>query len=62
MLSTGAYHYSMSSNYNRYPRPPVVFVYRGQADLVVARESYADLVRNDLIPARMQQAAHKLAE
>ena len=52
----------MSSNYNRYPRPPVVFVYRGQADLVVARESYADLVRNDLIPARMQQAAHKLAE
>lgn len=62
VLSTGAYHYSMANNYNRFTRPPVVFVYRGQADLVVARESYEDLVRNDLMPARMQRAAHKIAE
>lgn len=51
VLSTGAYHYSMASNYNRFPRPAVVFVRQGRADLVVARESYEDLVRNDLLPA-----------
>ncbi|MGI6588523.1 MAG: diaminopimelate decarboxylase [Peptococcia bacterium] len=50
---TGAYNYSMSSNYNRLPRPAVVLVKQGQADLIVARETYQDLVRNDLIPARL---------
>ncbi len=50
---TGAYNYSMSSNYNRLPRPAVVLVKQGQADLIVARETYADLVRNDLIPERL---------
>jgi diaminopimelate decarboxylase len=54
MLSTGAYHYSMSNNYNRFTRPPVVFVRDGQADLVVAGESYEDLVKNDMVPDRMQ--------
>lgn len=52
--STGAYNYSMSSNYNRLPRPAVVLVKDGQADLIVARETYQDLVRNDLIPARLR--------
>lgn len=52
---TGAYTYSMSSNYNRLPRPAVVLVNKGQAELIVARETYADLVRNDLIPARLKQ-------
>ena len=51
--STGAYNYSMSSNYNGLPRPAVVLINQGQADLIVARETYADLVRNDLIPARL---------
>jgi diaminopimelate decarboxylase len=59
VLSCGAYHYSMSNNYNRFGRPPVVFVRDGRADLVVARESYEDLVRNDSIPARMQEQPKK---
>ena len=47
MLATGAYGYSMASNYNRNPRPAVVFVENGESHLVVKRESYADLVQND---------------
>lgn len=45
---TGAYGYSMASNYNRIPRPAVVFVEDGQHQLVVKRESYEDLVKLDL--------------
>ena len=48
VLVTGAYNFAMASNYNRLPRPPVVFVKDGKARLVVRRESYADLVRNDI--------------
>ncbi|MBA3361743.1 MAG: diaminopimelate decarboxylase [Acidimicrobiia bacterium] len=44
---TGAYGHSMGSNYNKVPRPPVVFARNGDARLVVARESYDDLIRND---------------
>ncbi|AMV60829.1 Diaminopimelate decarboxylase [Pediococcus damnosus] len=47
ILATGAYGYSMASNYNRNPRPAVVFVENGQSKLVVKRESYEDLVRLD---------------
>jgi diaminopimelate decarboxylase len=47
VLSTGAYGYSMASNYNRLRRPAVVFVRDGIADLVVERETYEDLVRHD---------------
>lgn len=61
VLSTGAYHYSMANNYNRFGRPPVVFVRDGQADLVVARETYENIVQNDCIPARMQRSACKEA-
>lgn len=50
VLATGAYNYSMSSNYNRLPRPAVVWVKDGNARLVVQREDYQDIVRNDLIP------------
>ena len=49
---TGAYGYSMSNNYNRIPRPAVIFVYNGNADLVVERESLDDIVKNDLVPER----------
>jgi diaminopimelate decarboxylase len=45
---TGAYGYSMASNYNKVPRPAVVFVRDGQARPVVRRETEADLVRLDL--------------
>ena len=48
VLVTGAYNYSMASNYNRIPRPPVVFLSQGKDELAVRRESYEDLVRNDL--------------
>ncbi|ANK59415.1 diaminopimelate decarboxylase [Loigolactobacillus backii] len=48
MFTTGAYGYSMASNYNRNPRPAVVFVENGHAQLVVKRESFADLVHLDL--------------
>ncbi len=48
VLVTGAYNYSMASNYNRIPRPPVIFVRDGQARIVVERETYADLIRLDL--------------
>jgi diaminopimelate decarboxylase len=48
VLSTGAYNYSMSSNYNRLPRPAVVMVNNGQDRLIVKRETYEDLIRNDI--------------
>ncbi|MBU3090492.1 diaminopimelate decarboxylase [Clostridium sp. CF011] len=48
MLTTGAYNYSMSSNYNRLPRPAVVMLKAGNSRLVVKRETYEDIVRNDL--------------
>lgn len=48
VLTTGAYNYSMSSNYNRIPRPAVVMVRDGVSRIVVKAESYEDLVRNDI--------------
>nr|MDQ2725601.1 diaminopimelate decarboxylase [Actinomycetota bacterium] len=45
---TGAYGHSMASNYNKVPRPPVVFVSEGRTRLVVGRESYDDLVAQDV--------------
>jgi diaminopimelate decarboxylase len=44
---TGAYGHSMASNYNKVPRPPVVFVKDGDARVVVRRETFADLTRLD---------------
>ena len=48
VMSTGAYNYSMASNYNRIPRPPVVMVDGGKSRLVVKRESYEDITRLDV--------------
>lgn len=47
MLDTGAYGYSMASNYNRNPRPAVVFVENCKAKLVIKRESLEDLIHLD---------------
>jgi diaminopimelate decarboxylase len=47
VFCTGAYGYSMASNYNRLPRPAVVFVEQGQHRIVIKRESYEDLIRLD---------------
>ncbi len=48
VLATGAYNYSMSSNYNRLPRPAVVMVNGDTSRVVVRAETYEDLIRNDL--------------
>lgn len=53
VLATGAYNYSMASNYNRLPRPAAVLVNEGQASLILERETYADLVRQDRLPERL---------
>ena len=47
MLATGAYGYSMASNYNRVPRPAVIFAENGKAQEVIKRETYADLISHD---------------
>ena len=48
VYTTGAYNYSMSSNYNRFLKPAMVLVKDGKAKLILKRESYEDLTRNDL--------------
>lgn len=50
ILSTGAYGYTMASNYNRNPIPAVVLVNKGKSQLIVKRQSYDDMLQNDLIP------------
>lgn len=47
-LTTGAYHYSMASNYNRIPRPPVVMLNKGGSYLAVRRETFDDLISLDV--------------
>ncbi|GMA63112.1 hypothetical protein GCM10025859_35520 [Alicyclobacillus fastidiosus] len=47
VFATGAYNYSMASHYNRIPKPAVVFAANGKARLVVARETWADLIHRD---------------
>ena len=49
VLATGAYNYSMASNYNRIPRPAVVAVKDGEARVVVKLETYDDLIKNDIM-------------
>ena len=48
VCATGAYNYSMSSNYNRLQKPPVVFVKDGKTRVVVKRETLEDHIRNDI--------------
>lgn len=48
VLATGAYNYSMSSNYNRIPKPPVIMVRDGVSRVIVKRETLEDIVRNDI--------------
>jgi diaminopimelate decarboxylase len=53
VLATGAYNYSMASNYNRVPRPAAVLVRNGEVNTIVQRESYEDLLRFDCLPERL---------
>ncbi len=49
VCTTGAYHYSMASNYNKLPKPPIVMLRGGNEDYVaVKRETFEDLCRNDI--------------
>lgn len=54
VATTGAYNYAMSMNYNRIPRPAMVLVGEGRADLILQRETYDDLIRNDIVPERLR--------
>jgi len=49
VMSTGAYNYSMASNYNKIPKPAVVMIKDGQERIIVRRESYEDLISMDVI-------------
>lgn len=57
VFATGAYNYSMASRYNRFPTPAVVFVRDGRADLVVRRETFADMAACDVLPPRFRPRA-----
>jgi diaminopimelate decarboxylase len=52
---TGAYNYSMASNYNRITRPAAVLVNEGSAEVIIERETWQDLLRFDRLPARLRQ-------
>ena len=54
VMGTGAYNYSMASNYNRLPRPAAVVVTNGEANLILQRETYQDLIRQDRLPERLK--------
>lgn len=53
VFNTGAYNYSMASNYNRFQKPAVVLVNNSQSDIIVYRESLDDLISHDVIPKRL---------
>ncbi len=55
VYNTGAYNFSMASNYNRVPKPAMVLVNNGNADIIVKRETLDDLVGHDVIPDRLQK-------
>ena len=55
IYNTGAYNYSMASNYNRVEKPAMVLVNSSQSDIIVNRESLDDLIRYDNIPNRLRK-------
>ena len=54
VLTTGAYNYSMASNYNRNFIPAAVLVADGKAEYIIKPQTYEDLTRNDVIPDRLK--------
>lgn len=55
VYNTGAYNYSMSSNYNRVQKPAMVLVNNSQSDIIVNRETLEDLIAHDEIPQRLKK-------
>ncbi len=54
VLSTGAYHYSMASNYNRNFVPQAILVKDGKAQTIIKKQTFEDLVRNDVVPDNLK--------
>lgn len=54
IFATGAYNYSMASNYNRTGRPACVLVSDGRAEIIIERETNADLISKDRVPERLK--------
>ena len=55
VYNTGAYNYSMASNYNRVEKPAMVLVNNGESEVIVKRETLDDLIRCDVIPDRLKK-------
>lgn len=55
VYNTGAYNYSMASNYNRVEKPAMVLVNDGHSDLIIKRENLDDIIRFDVIPDRLKK-------
>ncbi|WP_159721631.1 diaminopimelate decarboxylase [Enterococcus sp. CSURQ0835] len=53
-FTTGAYGYSMASNYNKLRIPAVVLVHKGQAELIVKRQTLDQVIENEVIPASLK--------
>lgn len=54
ILRTGAYNYTMASNYNRLPKPAVVLLKGDRSEILCERETYEDILRNDRIPSWLE--------
>ena len=54
VFSTGAYGYSMASNYNSNPIPAVVLVKQGISEIIVKRQSYDEIIERNLIPQMLK--------
>lgn len=55
VFNTGAYNYSMASNYNRFPKPAAVLVNNSQSDIIIYRETLDDLISHDVVPNRLDK-------
>ncbi len=55
VYNTGAYNYSMASNYNRVQKPAMVLVNNSQSDIIINRETLDDLIAHDVIPDRLKK-------
>lgn len=54
VYNTGAYNYSMASNYNRVQKPAMVLVNNSQSEVIIKRETLDDLISHDIIPDRLK--------
>ena len=55
VFNTGAYNYSMASNYNRFQKPAMVLVNNSQSAIIIKRESLDDLISHDVVPGRLDE-------